>query len=90
MPVYEYQCERCQHTFEQLLKIAEMKKPLEEACVCCGEKAVVQNPTLFSQGDPVRFGHKRPDAGWNEVLSRVKQSHPKGNFDSRFGSTGVV
>ena len=34
MPIYEYQCESCKHTFEVQQKFSD---PLVEACVKCGQ-----------------------------------------------------
>jgi putative FmdB family regulatory protein len=33
MPTYDYKCEKCEHTFEEDLKIADRKIPTESPCV---------------------------------------------------------
>jgi putative FmdB family regulatory protein len=33
MPTYDYKCEKCGHTFEEDLKIADRKIPTESPCV---------------------------------------------------------
>ena len=37
MPIYEYQCDACQHKFETIQKVTE---PLLEECPECGKKAL--------------------------------------------------
>lgn len=35
MPIYEYQCPKCQHTFEEWVKVSESHR--QEPCPKCGE-----------------------------------------------------
>ena len=82
MPIYEYGCSKCEVVFERLLKISEAEKPLTEPCPECGSQETIgQLMSTFAMGDPIRMGIKRPDAGWNDVLSRVKKAHPRGSWD---------
>ena len=37
MPIYEYECKKCNHIFEQLRKITDPSKTA--ACPCCGLKS---------------------------------------------------
>ena len=61
-----------------------MKDPLAEPCPeCTSEETITQQPTAAAIGDSMRLGIKRPDAGMNEVLSRIKQAHPRGNWDNQ-------
>jgi hypothetical protein len=42
MPFYDYRCEKCEHTWEEMLKIKDHKKPEKKPCPKCGEKSVKQ------------------------------------------------
>jgi putative FmdB family regulatory protein len=42
MPLYEYQCEKCQHRFE---KIGKYSDPAPDACPVCGEGPVKRLPS---------------------------------------------
>ena len=42
MPFYDYKCEKCEHTWEEMLKIKDHKKPEKKPCPKCGEKKVKQ------------------------------------------------
>jgi putative FmdB family regulatory protein len=42
MPLYEYQCGKCQHRFEKIQKFSD---PGPEVCPVCGEAPVVRLPS---------------------------------------------
>jgi putative FmdB family regulatory protein len=84
MPIYEYSCSKCNEGFERLLKMSQMQTPTTEPCPECGSEGTVsQQITAANFGDPIKMGIKRPDAGWGEVLSKVKEGHPKGNWGNQ-------
>ena len=84
MPIYQYSCLACDLQFEMLLKLSEMEEPLEQPCPECeAENSITQDATAANFGDPIRLGIKRPDAGWGEVLSKVKEAQPKGNWANK-------
>ena len=73
MPTYDYKCNKCEHPFEKMMKIAEMHLPTEEPCPSCQEqgtdiKTIAGAPPL---GDPVRLGLRKIDNGFKEVLQRI-------------------
>lgn len=93
MPTYVYACESCTEQFERKLSMDNHAQPESEPCPACGVSQVKQQLTTFSLGDPVRLGVKRPDAGFTEVLDRIKRKHPlsaMANNTSKYGRTGVV
>ena len=53
MPIYEYQCPKCQHTFEEWVKASESHG--QEPCPKCGESS----PRIMSQTSFVLKG-----GGW--------------------------
>lgn len=89
MPIYEYSCKQCETAFEKLLKMSQMEEPLSNPCPECGAiGTITQQATAANFGDPIRLGIKKPDAGWNDVLSKVKKAHPKGNWsNNKFSAT---
>jgi len=40
MPIYEYHCESCEHSFELLSRVDNMNKPIKKPCPECGKKKV--------------------------------------------------
>ena len=49
MPIYEYQCESCEHLFEVQQKFSD---PLVEACIKCGKRVrkLISAPGLMFKG----------------------------------------
>ena len=49
MPIYEYQCESCEHIFEVQQKFSD---PLVEACIKCGKsvRKLISAPGLMFKG----------------------------------------
>jgi putative FmdB family regulatory protein len=89
MPIYEYGCSNCGEVFERLLKMSEADIPTKEECPNCFYKETVEQlMSTFALGDPIRMGIKRPDAGWGDVLNKVKKAHPNGHWkDKKFSPT---
>ncbi len=46
MPIYEYQCAKCEHRFEQLVK--SMSGADGVACPECGSRKVTKQPSVFA------------------------------------------
>ena len=40
MPIYDYQCEKCEHAFEMNLGMDNRNRPTTEPCPECGELSV--------------------------------------------------
>jgi len=100
MPTYDYRCEKCGHTFEEALKIADRNVPTESPCtqdidvqqtehmsfaeVCGGE---VKQIIVAASGlaDPVRLGIRKPDDGFKDMMRRMKKNvHGAQNMDLNF------
>ncbi len=72
MPIYEYQCENCQHTFDTLQKISE--DPLVKCPEC--EKETLKK--LISQA-----GFRLKGTGWYETdFKGTKKKPEKSKADS--------
>lgn len=86
MPNYEYQCQKCQVVFEKKMPMALHDEPEKDPCPECFEEQCVLQVILTAPGigDPMRLmGVKRADAGWGDVLKKVKKAHPKGNWNNK-------
>jgi putative FmdB family regulatory protein len=62
MPMYEFKCDKCNHTFEELLTTYELKKEMPK-CPECGSKKTKKQVSKISSNDsgyggcgPVRGG----------------------------------
>ena len=88
MPLYDFECEKCNHSFEQFLTIAEMDKPLKESCPSCKKKGnIIRIVGAGGMVDSARLestkGRLKPTKEFTEVMSRMKKNHPASKFEVR-------
>ena len=97
MPTYDYRCEKCGHTFEESLKMADRNVPTESPCtqdidvqqtehmsfaeVCGGE--IKMKTVAPGIGDPLKMGLIRPDGRYVEKLKEIKKNHPLGTVSAK-------
>lgn len=79
MPFYDYKCSKCDHTFEEFQRIDDHDKPCKKPCPNCKAKKAVKQVILQAPAacDPLRVGSIKPDNGFREVISKIKQAHPR-------------
>lgn len=78
MPLYDYQCKKCDHLWEEMHMIKDRAKPIRKPCPSCKEKGEVfqtlaSSPALGRQG---AYSVKKTDSGFQEVLSKIGHHHP--------------
>jgi putative FmdB family regulatory protein len=83
MPFYDYKCGGCGHTFEEMLRIADMDKPTKKKCSACGKKKVEMVVGAPAACDPVRISTIKPDKGWQEVMAKIKEAHPRNDMSKK-------
>lgn len=83
MPLYDYRCSACNHTFEQFEKMDDRNKPTRKACPGCKKKKIQLVIGAAAVCDPVTIGVKRHDKGWHEVLNKVNKSN-RTNIQSKY------
>ena len=80
MPTYDYRCEKCGHTFEESLKIADRNVPTESPCTqdinvqqtkhmsfaqaCGGEVKQIIVKASGFAYDNIRTKHSKQEPGW--------------------------
>ena len=79
MPMYDYVCSKCQHTFDGFLTIAQRDVPTQEPCPNCGKTNCISislgAPALMS---PFRVeGLKKPSGQFRERVQQIKKGLPK-------------
>ena len=100
MPTYDYRCEKCGHTFEESLKIADRNVPTESPCTqdidvqqtkhmtfaeACGGEVKQIIVAASGLADPVRLGIRKPDDGFKDMMRRMKKNvHGAQNMDLNF------
>jgi putative FmdB family regulatory protein len=88
MPLYDFECEKCNHFYEEFHIIAEMDKPLNKPCPSCKKKGGIIR--IVGSGrivDSARLestkGRLRPTKEFTEVMTRIKKNHPASRFEVR-------
>ena len=90
MPTYDYKCEKCGHTFEEDLKIADRKIPTESPCEqivlgqiqaspnCGGEVTqVVAAPYFGYDNIHTRHSTNNKEPGWfKDKMTDMKKNMP--------------
>jgi putative FmdB family regulatory protein len=75
MPLYEYKCEKCEHTFSDVLKIADRNQPKEAPCPNCKETGgidqVIGSPRIVAGVGDFRKGV--PDV-FKDRLREIKKT----------------
>jgi putative FmdB family regulatory protein len=87
MPLYDYACKECGHTFERTLKISDMKKPEGEACPSCNKEGVIYKTLAGAPplADPTRLGDtKKLPGDFKEVLAKIHERTPRSNLNLKF------
>lgn len=77
MPLYDYKCTKCEHSWDEIVLYKNRDKPCKKPCPECKEKSVTRVVGAPIMSEPHKMGLKRPDGGFREVISKIKQHHPK-------------
>ena len=88
MPLYNFECQECEHWFEEFQTIKEMDAPLKKPCPSfkktgrviriIGSARIIDNARLESTK-----GRLRPTKEFTEVMTRIKRKHTDSKFEVR-------
>jgi putative FmdB family regulatory protein len=78
MPMYSYQCDACEHHWDDFYNIEDRNTPLNEPCPKCGEKAVLKSFSSASYLDEsvLNADKNMERSGVLKELERMKRYHP--------------
>jgi putative FmdB family regulatory protein len=78
MPIYEYKCNECEHTFDDYLSVSDRDKPLKQPCPECGVKAVSKLVSATTMGvDMNCTPDKKTGGDWSRLMDKMKRGTPK-------------
>ena len=96
MPTYDYQCEACNHRFDQFQHIAGRDKPCDEPCPECNEAKVRRGWFNAPVGgvDATLTPDKATGGDWSELMKKMKNSpvmnrEGKANLDTATNRSGA-
>ena len=81
MPTYDYICEKCGHTFEDIQMIANRDKPCDSPCPKCEALNIRRDfvgAPVYGQG----IDFKAPTE-FNDVMKKISQGHPDNTIKIR-------
>ena len=88
MPLYDFECEKCSHNYEEFYTIDSMDKPLNEPCPSCQERGHIIR--IVGAGRIVDIsrlestkGRLKPTKDFTEVMTRMKKKHTQSTFEVR-------
>tara|TARA_R100001015_G_scaffold19062_2_gene14442 strand:- start:667 stop:969 length:303 start_codon:yes stop_codon:yes gene_type:complete len=73
MPIYEYECESCEHVFEVMLGMNDRDKPLEDPCPECSEKSVRRSVGMFQAGADSTMTVDKMCPGFSKRMDHIKK-----------------
>ena len=87
MPTYDYKCEKCDHTFEENLKVVDRGVPTESPCerqlhraapICGGEvKQRIAAPYFGYDNIHTRHSTNNKEPGWfKDKMTDLKKDNP--------------
>lgn len=84
MPNYAYKCEKCEHTFDEMLSYERRDEPIAKPCPACKKKKIVRDwkastPSLAM--DTTLNPSKVVGSQFKEVIDKIKSS---GQVPKRF------
>jgi len=74
MPLYDYTCKECKHTFCERYKVDDRNIPLSEPCPSCGKEGTVDQQI----GAPMTVstfrleGRQKPRSDFRERMKQIK------------------
>ena len=83
MPLYDYECKKCNIFFEEHMKMVDNLVPTKRPCPNCGSKRVKQVLFSLNIGDPIRLGVTKPSSEFNEVLTKISDSNPRSKLHQK-------
>jgi putative FmdB family regulatory protein len=88
MPLYDFECQECNHFYEEFHTIADMDIPLSEPCPSCKETGnIIRIIGCHRIVDPAMLestkGRLKPTQAFTDVMTRIKRKHPASNFEVR-------
>jgi putative FmdB family regulatory protein len=74
MPLYEYYCESCEHSFEELLNVSKRDEPLKKPCTECGEKKIKKGISVPITGADATITLEKMCPGFSKKMEKISNS----------------
>lgn len=84
MPMYDYTCQRCEHTFDMNMKIAERDETRDVVCPNCGTTGEIARQVgapMFAYSIVTKGGYGSNLGGFKDVLAKIHSRTVGSNLD---------
>lgn len=96
MPIYNYECTKCEQVWEDMQTMSNRDKPTKEPCPHCKQDSCVikswKDCTPGLGADWTLTPDKASGGRWSEVMNKIKDGMPKhaqGRFDKGNNAKGT-
>jgi putative FmdB family regulatory protein len=76
MPLYQYKCSNCNHSFDAFKKIVDRDEPCEIPCSECSEIQIKKVIGAPGRADTVSLGLVQPDSDWKTFIRELDRKNP--------------
>lgn len=81
MPMYDYKCSACEHTFTEYNTIANRKMPTEQPCTRCKAHGTVEIQVGATAVVAGANYHSKVPTDFRNLMTQMKAAHPRSNID---------
>lgn len=86
MPLYDYECRKCEKQFDAILPMADNKLPEKTPCEDCGGE-IFQVFLKMNVGDSVRLGITKPNGDFKEVMEKIHTNTVGSTLDEKMSQS---
>jgi putative FmdB family regulatory protein len=84
LPIYQYTCDHCGHTWDATYKISNRKDPEQEPCPECQKLQSIRQcitSVSFGMENDIRSKISKPQGEFKEVLSKIHEKTPRSRLN---------
>ena len=81
MPTYQYKCNECDNTFEEVHRIADRNIPVDTLCEICGQGNIELVPQLLTTISMRGSWRQHTSDGWKDRLKEISRNNPGNSLD---------
>ena len=81
MPTYQYKCNECDNTFEEVHRIADRNIPVDTLCEICVQGNIELVPQLLTTISMRGSWRQHTSDGWKDRMKEIARNNPGHSLD---------
>ena len=81
MPTYQYKCNECDNTFEEVHRVADRNIPVDTLCEICGQGNIKLVPQLLTTISMRGSWRQHTSDGWKDRMKEIARNNPGHSLD---------